>query len=547
MGGGSLPGRARSRVSDEARRRVGAVLLMLAPPAFGLYAVWRGQDINWDLQNYHLYNPYSYLNERLLVDLWPAGLQSYFNPYLDLVYFVSVSWWDPRTVGFVLGTIHGLSFVMLYAIARRVLAEDGAGRATPLFLASCGVLSLGFLSEVGTVLHDNLVTLLLLSSLWLVLSSVGSPDGSRHTWVEAGKIILAGTLAGAASALKLSCAMYSLAMCLAILFVKSPWRTRLTSSVVFGVFVLVGLAVSGGFWMYEIYSHFGSPVYPLFNDVFQADLVEAVPALDRRFVPANVIEALYYPVVFTLNPFRVSEIPYSQVSWLLAFFALVCLIVASGVKAFRGKGARNGVSNRRRLLLWYFGFGYLLWLFMFGIYRYVIPIEVLIPSVLLVVWRFLFPARYTWGACLVVAAMTLYNLSGGVPDWGHARWAERVYSVEPGPLSEGPEPAVVYLAGQPVAWIGAALEIDSPFIQLLPQVRALDEYWRRANALVEGRDGARFVVLAADDPTLEENAGANLENLGLRMDCDAGGSVVGFLGAARFEYPYCEVDQAASP
>ncbi len=540
--------------SSDARNRwaagvshVGATaLLVLAPPAFGLYAVWRGQDISWDLQNYHLFNPYSYLNERLLVDLWPAGLQSYFNPYLDLLYFVSVSWWDPRTVGFLLGAIHGLSFVTLYAISRRLLGDDGAGRATALFLAASGVLSLGFLSEVGTVLHDNLMTLLLLSSLWLVLSCIHTPQGDGGERVDVGKMILAGTLAGAANGLKLSCAIFSLAMCLAILSVRSPWRTRVRSSIMFGAFVLVGLAISDGVWMYRIYSHFGSPVFPFFNDIFQAELVEAVPAMDRRFVPVGAVEALFYPVIFTLNPFRVSEVPYYQLSWLFAFVAFVCLIFVLSMRLFRRRAWRSVVGSRERVFLSYFFIGYLLWLLMFGIYRYVVPIEVLVPLVIFVAWRLLFRGRYAWGACWVVAAMTLFNLSGGVPDWGHAEWADDVYRVEPGRLSDGPEPAVVYLAGRPVAWIGAALDIDSPFIQLLPEVRGSEAYWRRATDLVEGRDGERFVVLATEDPALEANAVSSLENLGLRMNCQVDGYVVGYLGASRFEYRYCQVDQAAS-
>jgi len=43
-----------------------------------------GQDVNWDLQNYHLYDPYAWLHDRLTLDIAPAQMQSWHNPALDV-------------------------------------------------------------------------------------------------------------------------------------------------------------------------------------------------------------------------------------------------------------------------------------------------------------------------------------------------------------------------------------------------------------------------------------------------------------------------------
>ena len=45
-----------------------------------------GQDANWDLLNYHLYNGFAFLHSRSARDLLPTGLQSYLNPVLDALY-----------------------------------------------------------------------------------------------------------------------------------------------------------------------------------------------------------------------------------------------------------------------------------------------------------------------------------------------------------------------------------------------------------------------------------------------------------------------------
>jgi len=60
------------RIQDRSNGLIGSLLV---PLAFGLYAVKLGQDTNWDLLNYHLYNPFAYLNDRLSLDLALAGLQ----------------------------------------------------------------------------------------------------------------------------------------------------------------------------------------------------------------------------------------------------------------------------------------------------------------------------------------------------------------------------------------------------------------------------------------------------------------------------------------
>lgn len=61
----------------------GAVLLIV-PIAFGLYSIHLGRDANWDLQNYHWYDPYALLNWRYDRDVAPAMGMSFFSPLLYL-------------------------------------------------------------------------------------------------------------------------------------------------------------------------------------------------------------------------------------------------------------------------------------------------------------------------------------------------------------------------------------------------------------------------------------------------------------------------------
>ena len=311
------------------------VLSVSAPVGLGLYSISEDQDISFDLQNYHLYNPYAYLNDRILMDLFPAGLQSYFNPFLDLVYFTAISIWSPLTVGFLLGAVHGLSFLLLLRISRRVLKEHRFGEFFSLSLALAGVLSVGFLSEVGTVFHDNSVTLILMLSLWMIMGLIDSPARDQTDIKHNAKILCAGLLAGIASGLKLTFSMYALALCVSFLVADTRWKIRLKSAILFGVSVVLGLLISNGYWMFKMWALFRNPIFPLYNHLFQGELIRAVPFFDARFLPKTLLEKLFYPVFFTLDPLRVAEFKYEQISWLCCYAALLCLLVQVLYKAVK--------------------------------------------------------------------------------------------------------------------------------------------------------------------------------------------------------------------
>jgi hypothetical protein len=91
--------------------------LCLAPFAFGLLALFLGQDANWDLRNYHFYNAYAFLNNRYGQDLLPSQTPYFYNPLIDVPFFVLATHVSARFAAFVLGSVQGLNFVGLFVIA----------------------------------------------------------------------------------------------------------------------------------------------------------------------------------------------------------------------------------------------------------------------------------------------------------------------------------------------------------------------------------------------------------------------------------------------
>ncbi len=85
------------------------LLLCLAPVAAGLYVLAVGQDTNWDLRNYHFYNPFAWLTGRMGHDVAVSHVATYYNPLMYLPFYFAVKALPPKAVGFILGFLPGLN------------------------------------------------------------------------------------------------------------------------------------------------------------------------------------------------------------------------------------------------------------------------------------------------------------------------------------------------------------------------------------------------------------------------------------------------------
>ena len=131
------------------------VLLGLTPFAFGASILWLGQDISWDLRNYHVYNPFAFLFGRMGHDVAVAHVATYYNPLLYLPFYHAVVGLPPKAVGFLLGFLPGLNAWLIYAITRRAVDPGDSARARWYCFALTAAAMLGMihLAEIATSLE----------------------------------------------------------------------------------------------------------------------------------------------------------------------------------------------------------------------------------------------------------------------------------------------------------------------------------------------------------------------------------------------------------
>ena len=451
-----------------------------------LLSLLRGQDANWDLRNYHVHNAWALLEGRVGLDLAPAQMQSYFVPLLDVPYFLLVQHAPAPLAGILLGLLHGLAFLPVAWIARRALAGDPRRDWLAPLLGLAGLASAAFLSELGNTMGDASTAPFVLGAVALAL-----PD-AQGRW-RTGRIVLAGALLGAAVAFKLTNAIYAVALGLAVLAAPQRVGSRLWTGACLATVALCVFAALAGPWLYRLWTVFGNPLFPQFNAWFQAPLAAPVAVADTRWLPAGWGEAVLRPLLFTANPYLVSEIALLQVAWAALYLAGLAAVAAW---LWRGGHRRQRPvegAGVRRVLGVFFVAAFVVWLVMFSIHRYLVALELLAPLLLWLLLQYLLPARIAGRAAAAVVVLAAVVALAGWNDWGHAGWARTAFRVAPPPGA--PVRTVLLVGGEPQAWRVPFLPAGPAYASVGSNFPESAAYVARIGELVRTRGGEVAAIL----------------------------------------------------
>lgn len=479
--------------------KIHARACILVPLLFGLYSVLLGADANWDLQNYHLYNPFAWLNGRLQTDLAPAGMQSYFNPLLDVPFYWMTLHLPPRLVGFVMGVLHGLNFVLLLGIARSLFRDVAAQNRyrVPLLLALAGSLGPCFLSQLGNTMGDNAAALPVLGGLLVLLKGW---DALKRPVASALALpAIAGLLVGIAAGLKLTSACFAVAMCVALLSYPGRFTIRLRLAFVFGVGVLLGLAISGGYWMWHMWQTFGNPLYPQFGQFFPTALAQPIGSGDLRFIPRGFLNSLLWPFIMGADPSRAAGLS-REIVWPTAYAVLLCTLTATAIRRLRSNERRK-MDPRACFVILFVVLGYSVWMKVFGIYRYLVSMEMLVPIVLFLLLTFWKGERSGTGAARwLIGALVVTGIVGGLKTWGHEGWSDPVYQVEMPPIT-APEHATVVLYSETGArgWMVPFLPHEVAYAGIGNSFPAAPAYYTRLREIITSRGGPAYAIIDGSD------------------------------------------------
>lgn len=436
-------------------RVAAAFFLILAPLGFGLLTLALGMDANWDLRNYHYYNAYAFLSGREGYDILVAQAPTFFNPLIDVPFYLATQAWPARVVGFLLGTVQGLNIIPLYGIAHATLRIEPASRQRLVAAGSAllGMLGVGALSELGTTFYDNVVCLGPLAALWIILR--------RHERILHGRLdeawpllLLAGVLSGVAVGLKQPIVTLAFGLCFAFLFTPTPIFRRITLAFLFGIGVIIGMAASDGFWMLHLWHAYGNPLFPFYNQIFESPW--ALPKDYREFfyIPGGLRTRIFFPFAYLRDPYLTGEVDFRDLRILVSFVLLPLAAVITLIQRRERRPAAEALSGAEetRYLLTAFALGYVVWVAIFCIYRYLIAYEMLAPLVITLAIGVL-PFGLRMRAYAVVGILAFVVVTMKPTNWIRVPWTEKWVMATAPKVADADHALVLITGHEPLSYL----------------------------------------------------------------------------------------------
>lgn len=503
-------------------RTTGVWLSVIIPLCIGLLGVWAGKDGSWDVLNYHWYNPYAFLSDRLGFDIAVGHHATYYNPLLDIPLYLAGEHLPPVLTGFLLSLTQGLNFPLLFWLAWSVFAQLAPNYRLALCIitAAAGMTGAGAVFEVAGAAHDNITSLGVLAALLCIVSRyqalIGLSSLSAARWAG-----VAGVFVGITASLKLTTATYAVGLGGALLFFPVPWPRRLTLAVACALGGVAGFILGGGFWMLRLWEFSGSPFFPYFNDLLHSPLLASASYRDTTFIPPDTMTRLLFPFFFTFDSFLVAEWHFRDARILTAFVMLPCCLLWLAAGKFRRRPSladqdwtAPGVA---RFLTAAAAISYAAWLGMFCIYRYLLPLEMLCPLLIAVALGWI-PLRNQARAALLVGLLTFCQAMVDVNYDGRKPWGDRYVEVTAPDIAPDEQAMVLMTGFAPMAFVIPYFPPSIPFLRIDGYLAAAHEttgLTERLHRRVRDHHGRRYVLFA---PNEKDTVPSALAAYGLALD-----------------------------
>lgn len=465
--------------------------------AAGLRSILLGKDGNWDLKNYHWYNAWALLNGRIGVDIAPAQLQTWHSPLADLpFYWLATTVAEPRWIAFWMALPAAIAAFFLLRLLAVLFPFDRARANGALWIAAAaaiGITGSAGAAAWGTTMNEWPAAALLMAALWLAVRAAVEGERRRHR-----AFAFAGLLVGCAVGVKLTYAVFALgffAGCLAF----GSVRERLARTATAGTLAAVGFLACYGWWGWILWREFANPFFPYFNAWFQSPWWEPVNFFDRNFGPRDWRQWIFFPVYFARRHLLVAEVSFRdyRLATLLAL-AIVAWIVSRVRNLRENPYAAPPARSREASAWWLLGVftlaSYLAWLKLYGIYRYLVPLELL--SGALIVGCVLYVAQRGRVRVTVVIVLGILLVGTTRPgNWGRIPFGSTYFDVAAPAIPPGSLVILAHL--HPFAYAAPFFQPGTRFVSPVNNFIDIGQHnrmARAADAAIREHQGPRYLL-----------------------------------------------------
>jgi hypothetical protein len=244
-------------------------VLLAAWLVFASIPVVRGNlGLSWDALNHHIYLGWNLESRRLGADRLAGAYQTYQPPHIYWPgYKLAVLGADGVTAGVVLATIHLVVVPPVWMLARTLMPGAGAFEVAMRLLA----VLLAFMTAVVLKLFEATSNDLLAAApfVWALALGLEAIAVNKSQEQVLRLACWSGLLAGASVGLKLSSGPLAIVLPILWFMAPGPIRSRLLRVASAALLCVAGFVVVYGWWGWQLWVHFGNPLYPFYDYWFE--------------------------------------------------------------------------------------------------------------------------------------------------------------------------------------------------------------------------------------------------------------------------------------
>lgn len=326
----------------------------------------------WDLLNYHYYNAFAFLHNRLNYDIVLGGENSFFNPLPDLPLYWMIQHLNdyPGIIYGVQGLYYGVCLFFFIKICGLFWDNHTwSGIITTVIATAVAATGQAIWMQMGTATNEIQVTTFILAGLYLLFKITFRPDLQKGY-----KFLIVGLLMGFALGLKPTVISYCLGAGLTSVIFYKKLNKPLPYILLFAVGGLLGYLLSNGWFMWHYWEWYQNPFFPFANSIFKSEYYDNANFRDTQFLPSLKL-FFVYPYIWNLFKFKIVECSFYDIR-LTVYYTIFLLTIFSFL--FSKKARLFFKTNYK----WgvYFTFlivTFFIWMALFSILRYIIVVEML--------------------------------------------------------------------------------------------------------------------------------------------------------------------------
>lgn len=340
----------------------------------------------FDFFNYHYYNAYAFLNNRLGYDIVPAFVNTFFSPFIELPSYFLINLFNEHPViySMTMSVPYGFLLFITFKIICMYFDTDGLNGKISAAAALClSIAGENTFSQISSTTHEIPLAFLVLWAFYMLLKDI-----SEQRLFRKRTYILSGLMLGAAAGLKLTFGLYAAATGLTLILFYKHLKKPKTLIALFTLAGMAGFLMTHGYWSWILWENYQNPLFPFYNGIFRSPFWAPENYADMRYFDKPWAAVLFYPVLMFFNydallPLQ-RLIVLSNFRFLLAFFIFI-VFAARLISARLIKKQNFPVSVKTAFLLTWLTAVYVIWLSSFRVLRYLVPFEMLLSIPLITV------------------------------------------------------------------------------------------------------------------------------------------------------------------